>query len=107
MKVRIFISMPMSGKTQAEIEKSRKEEIKIAIEKATNDFNCSEEDIEIIDSFVKEDYSHPLMYLGESIKRLAEADGVYMSHGWSKAHGCVIECECAKRYGKHIFGWLD
>lgn len=33
---------------------------------------------------------------------LADADVIYFADGWEDARGCVIEHECAIRYGLNI-----
>lgn len=61
-------------------------------------------DVEVLDTFFK-DVPHdakPLWYLGEAIKLLGEADIVYFCKDWHLHRGCVIEHECAVRYGKEI-----
>lgn len=40
-----------------------------------------------------------LWWLGKSIELLAQADVAYFVKGWNKARGCLIENECAFRYG--------
>ena len=90
--MKLFISQPMKGKTNEQIEAERKKVI------------AQFEDVEVIDSFFK-DVPHdatPLWYLGESIKLLGEADVVYFCKDWEKYNGCTIEHECAVRYGKRI-----
>lgn len=39
-------------------------------------------------------------YLGESIKRLSEADIVFFVNDWDKFRGCSVEYEIAKSYKK-------
>ena len=90
---KLFISQPMRGKTDKEIETSREAAIKLASD-------LIGDDVEILDTFFKgADLSHPLEYLGESIKRLARADVAYFAAGWESARGCKIEHECAVQYG--------
>ena len=91
--MKIFISQPMRDKTNEEI---REERIR-----AISSFDGYGEDIEVIDSFF-ENAPHdakPLWYLGESIKKLGEADVAYFCKDWQHYRGCVIEHECAVRYG--------
>lgn len=45
----------------------------------------------------------PLWYLGESIKKMSEADVVYFATGWAKARGCQIEHECAVKYNLQVY----
>lgn len=89
---KLFISQPMKDKTNEQILAERER----AIEMFDN--------VEVIDSFFK-DAPHdetPLWYLGESIKLLEEADVVYFCLDWQNYRGCIIEHECAVRYGKKI-----
>ena len=91
---KLFISQPMRGKNNDEIRQVRNESIVIA-------HNICNEDIEVIDSFFEGAPvdAKPLWYLGRSIELLAEADYVYFAEGWDKTRGCIIEHECAVRYG--------
>ena len=94
---KIFISQPMNGKTNEEIEDERNYTISVL----TSRFSKENERIEIIDSFFK-DAPHdtkPLWYLGESIKLMSEADVVFFCNGWQTARGCQIEHDCALEYG--------
>lgn len=94
--MKLFISQPMKGKSNEEIEAERAEVI-----------SCFEADgikVEIIDSVFKNAPAQAisLWYLGESIKLLGEADVVYFCKDWQRYNGCAIEHECAVRYGKKI-----
>ena len=94
---KVFISQPMVDKTNEEIEKERE----VAKERIKEIYG---EDFEIIDSFFK-DAPHdakPLWFLGESLKKLSEADIVFFEDGWENARGCKIEHECASAYGLSI-----
>lgn len=89
---KLFISQPMKDKTNEEILKERQDVLSLFY------------DVQEIDSFFS-DAPHdakPLWFLGESIKLLSEADIVYFCKDWHKYNGCVIEHECAVRYGKEI-----
>lgn len=93
MNYKIFISQPMKGKTIEEIENRRKELIDM--------FTFGS--VEIIDTFFKDGGDKdPLICLGEAIKLMNEANLVVFDSGWEHANGCVIEHECAVRYGKKI-----
>ena len=85
---RLFVSQPMNGKTNEEILQERT----VAVEKAKV---ILDDDVELIDSYIEEDapegYNPGLWYLAKSIELLAK--------GWSKARGCIVEHECATRYG--------
>ena len=106
--IKIFISQPMNGKTEEEIRFEREIAIKDAKkqveESFPEDWDVDGNQSEIMDTFFK-DFApgiHPLVYLGESIKMLAEADVVYFARGWQNALGCCIEHDCAKKYGKYV-----
>lgn len=94
--MKLFISQPMKGKTNEKIEAERAEVI--------SRFEAEEIRVEIIDSFFKNAPAQaaPLWCLGESIKLLGEADAVYFCKDWQHYNGCIIEHECAVRYGKKI-----
>lgn len=62
-----------------------------------------EEELELIDSYIEDnppkDGNQGIWYLGESLKKLAQADifiGIDGSWDWN---GCHIEQEAAERYG--------
>lgn len=95
--MKIFISQPMKGKTQEQIETERNKAIK-EIKRMVDS------DVEIIDSFFKDiDLEKPpLWYLGESIKLLSSADYIYLCDNWVKSRGCVIEYLCALSYNIKI-----
>ena len=92
--VKVFISQPMNGKTDEEILKDRNQLIDCAKEHYG-------ENIEVIDSFFKgaPHNANPLWFLGESIKKLSEADVAVFAKDWEKARGCKIENECCISYG--------
>lgn len=96
---KVFISMPMNGLTEEEIKEKLKEAQKI-VREITQLGN-----LEFIDSYIEESApfgTSSLWYLGESIKRLSEANIAYFCPGWKTARGCVIEHECASKYGIRI-----
>ena len=89
---RLFISQPMSDKTDEEIQAER--DCIIA------DMKQLYGDIEAIDSFFK-DAPHdakPLWFLGKSLELLSTADIVYFAFGWDKYRGCCMEHEAAVKY---------
>ena len=96
---KLFVSVPMKGKTQ--------EEIKASIEKLKNIAEVYEgEDLELIDSYIEgsppKDINEAVWYLGESLKKLAQADVFIGISESSSRNGCYIEYEVAIRYGiKH------
>lgn len=98
--VRLFISQPMRGKSDEEIESERED--LIAIAKAVY---AGRGEVEVIDSFFKgglnvpADVKAPLYHLSKSLELLATADAVIFAKDWREARGCRIEHECAKQYG--------
>lgn len=97
MKLKVFISQPMRDKTDEQIEQERNciiEKVKKAYDKL---------DVEVIDSFFKDHEEHPTLWcLGESIKKLGEADIAVFALGWEAYRGCRIEHRCAKDYNIFI-----
>lgn len=95
--MRVFISQPMNGKSNEEIEKERALMIGW-VKRNTKD------EVEIIDSFFK-DAPHdakPLWFLGKSLELLSTADMALFAPGWETARGCRIEHECATQYGINV-----
>lgn len=93
----LFISQPMRDKTDEEIKEERDRAIRLC-KKYLGD------DIKVLDSFF-ENAPHdakPLWFLGKSIEMLSRADYAFFCDGWEDARGCVIEHECAEKYGIHI-----
>lgn len=92
---RVFISQPMHGLTDAEVEKLRNETINMLKE----DYG----EIEIIDQFHVEDNIpegvNPRIYrLGRSIQYMASADLVVFVGDYESAHGCLIELAICEEY---------
>lgn len=94
----LFISQPMRGKTEDEILAIRN----AAIEDAKKVFG---DDLTVIDSFFSDadlDSAPPMAFLAKSIECLSRADAAYFCEGWQDARGCVIEYECATKYGLKV-----
>lgn len=92
----VFLSVPMNGKTDEEIE----EEFKKARTYITDKYKG--EPIEFLDSFIKNTPEKPLKCLGRSLEILSEADSIYFFDGWESARGCRIEFEAAVAYGLRV-----
>lgn len=99
---RVFISVPMSGRTQTEVEAD--------IEEAKNVFlkffalNDGKDHFEFVNTFVQENAPdkvmyEPLWYLGNSIKILSTCDIILFARGARGARGCSIEYRIAQSYG--------
>lgn len=92
--MRVFISMPMHGKSE--------EQIREEMEQIKKDFGFP--DSEFIDSVIPDhEEKTPLESLAESIKLLDTADAVFFAHGWEDARGCRVERAVAENYGIMIY----
>ena len=98
--MKVFISQPMEGYSNLEIEVIRSQITSALKEKYGND-------VEVIDSFIKGAPANakPLWYLGESIKKLSKADIAVFSYKGptvgnypTLVRGCKIEEKCAMAY---------
>lgn len=97
--MKVFISQPMSGKTDDEI---------LAEKLIISDEIWKEwPDAEIIDSFIiesaPEKWNDPgRYYILKSLQLLAEADLVVFCQGWEQYRGCRVEHYFAENYGISI-----
>lgn len=92
----VFLSHPMNGLTEEEIFEIRDKAVKHLERKYDG------KKINVIDNVHHWDApanAGRLWHLGESIKMMNEADGVYFCPGWMNAKGCQIEYEVCKTYG--------
>lgn len=92
---KIFISQPMSGRSEYSILEERQKIMQYAA-------SLSDEPVEEIPSFITEDIEakhRSVAYLAESIRLLADADMAFFAHGWALARGCCIEHEICIQYG--------
>ena len=106
----IFISQPMTGRSEEEILATRQKEI----EKIHQLFDADGEQVNIIASYiddatrkhfkehVSDDINWDIFWLSQSLERLAMADIIWLCDGWEYSNGCNIELECATRYGVGI-----
>lgn len=106
--MKIFLSLPMSGRTDKEIRDQIDEMEHIIIESGV----FEGEKIEFIHNLDNNidpsgclDLKHePLLYLGEAIRKMAFCDAIALGKGWADAHGCLIEYNVARLYG--LFSWF-
>lgn len=106
----IFISQPMTGKSEEEILATRQKTIDEIHQLA------SEKDIQvrIIDSYVDDatrkhfeerltdDINWDIYWLSQSLQKLALADTIWLCDGWEYSKGCNIELKCAMQYGLDV-----
>ena len=93
---KLFVSVPMKGRTE--------DEIKASIQKMKKIAEIYEgEELELIDSYIEgnppKDNNQAIWFLGKSLEKLATADvfiGIEDTWSWN---GCAIEDETARRYG--------
>ena len=106
----IFISQPMSGKSEEEILATRQK----AIDKIHQLFDADGEQVNIIDSYIDDATRNEfqgrmgdainwdIYWLSQSLERLAIADTIWLCDGWEYSKGCNVELECAISYGLDI-----
>lgn len=93
---KLFVSVPMKGRAE--------EEIKASIQKMKKIAEIYEgEELELIDSYIEDnppkDSKEAVWYLGESLKKLAQADIFVGINEAYDRNGCYIERDTAQRYG--------
>ena len=106
----IFISQPMTGKSEEEILATRQKAIDEIHQLASKDGV----EINIIASYiddatrkrfeerVSDDINWDIFWLSQSLERLAMADTIWLCDGWEYSKGCNVELECAISYGLDI-----
>ena len=104
MTYKVFISQPMSGRTNQAILDERAQIVDMlkGIEEGLKHQGVK---VEVIESFNGEAFkrgARPLACLGDCIKLLGEADVVVFAKNWENSKGCKIEHQCAKEYGLSI-----
>lgn len=92
---KLFVSVPMKGRTEQEIKETMEKMKKIAE-------ICEGEELELIDSYIEhnppQNSNQAIWYLGESLKKLSEADvfiGIDNCYEWN---GCEVEYRVATLY---------
>lgn len=93
-KLKVFISQPMSDKTDEQILKEREHAISTIKKKYGKD-------VEVLDSFFKgaPHDNAPVWFLGKSLEVLSKANLAYFIGEWRKYRGCKIENLVAHEYG--------
>lgn len=100
--IKIFVSMPMAGKTPEQI----REEMQTIYEKAVKRLQPDHEKeiFVLIDTFIegsppKNVKNDGLWYLGESIRKMASADYVVFAEDFLESRGTRTEFKAAREYG--------
>lgn len=96
----VFISMGMKSKST--------EQVRVEMNKVFDFIENKLPEARLVDSVIEgadkaialEGDSMALWYLGESIKKMAEADIVFFVNDWENYRGCSVERKVADAYGK-------
>lgn len=95
-KKKLYISCPMKGRTEDAIRHDMDRMHKMAE-------IVFDQELEVIHSVVENDppegVNWPIWYLGESIKKMAEADYFIGVEHCETARGCNVETHVARSYG--------
>ena len=94
--MRVYISQPTIGKTEAEIARTTR----VLMERAKKRFG-EVELLEVKLCGIPED-AQPLWFLGKALETMSQADVVYFANGWEKSKRCRLENQCAMAYGLNI-----
>jgi hypothetical protein len=101
--IKIFHSMPLRGRTVAEIERARAWQHDYAKMAAAEKFGVKLEECEVLDTFIKNDVpknANALRYFGEGVRAyLSQADVLVLAPEWKSASGCVATKFAAESYG--------
>lgn len=92
--IKVFLSQPMGGKTELEINTNRLR----ALEKIKEDWKNTNTEIMVFDTNFNFPNEPALTYLAESLKLLAHADIAYFMKDWQYYIGCRLEHQCCKEY---------
>ena len=101
MKIRVFISQPMNGLTNAEVLGRRIELIEKFRLFVNPNKTRSTNSFEFIDSFNKDNdivAKGRIAMLGHSISLMADADLVIAANGADNSAGCICELTVAEQY---------
>lgn len=97
--MKVMISQPMAGKTDAQIIEVRRKAVayleSLGHEVENTLFDCFSDNLLLENGFKQ----IPLFYLAHSLESMSRCDAVYFCNGWQHARGCKIEHEAAEKYG--------
>lgn len=91
--IKVFISQPMNGKTEKDILDER-----LAIKQLILDIYGKAFSVMFIDSYNQEEGLSRIEMLGNSIKKMADANLVVFAPDYYRAHGCSVERSVAEHY---------
>lgn len=101
-ELKVFISIPMKGREDEEIDEER-ESIMSYIEEIIGP--CREVPSHFNSAMVAK--LKPLECLGMSLELMSHSDVVVFAPKWEEARGCRIEHECALQYGYRMIDLSD
>lgn len=93
--IKVFLSQPMGGKTELEINANRLK----ALEKIKEDWEDIDTKVMVFDTNFNFPDEPALFYLAKSLELLAHADMAYFMKDWQYYRGCRLEHQCCKEYG--------
>lgn len=96
MKKKVFVSLPMHGRSEEEILKAQKEALKDLQDHPIE----KDDEYELMETVSGDPEKSRLWHLGRAIQRLDDADVVYFDYGWHKAKGCWVEFIACLMYDK-------
>ena len=94
----VFISIPTKDKLRSEIVTERAKILARVNEKLGEPVLLIENDVPSHELYSQK----PLVRLGESIKRLSDANCAVFGEGWENSRRCSLEHICAELYGIDI-----
>ena len=103
--MKVFISIPMSGRADKDVSIEIEQIKKIFMDYISN--TNPEETVEFVDNLDNDVdpsrcvdlVNERLLYLGEAIRKMAFCDAAIFAPRYHKANGCEIEHEIVKTYG--------
>lgn len=95
--LKMFISIPMRGRTDEEIKEDIKKVGTIIESLGFVPMHAFVEDVD-----QEKEPDNALWCLGHSLQVMSGCDAVYFCEGWDSSRGCKIEHQAAKDYGLKI-----
>lgn len=105
--MRVFISQPMYGRSDEEIQATKEQAIEEI--KEIFPFFYKNNQLEIISTTEQDRHEilpknpHRLWWLGRAIQHLVDVDVIYMCKGWEESKGCRVEKFVATEYNIGIY----
>lgn len=93
--MKVFISLPMHGRSDKEIQEDLKEA------RSAIGLIFPNQELTILHNYgcIAPSGAGKLFYLGSAIQRIDGADAVYFCKGWQEAKGCQVEHYICELYG--------